>query len=99
MRPKVLVPVQARGGKFLGPDIGSSGVVIRNAVSGRILAHGVASGGSGDTPTSSFTAGASRDTIVVQPATVNWLSPVTTPPTAGFLATLDLDRPTLVEIS
>jgi hypothetical protein len=99
MKTNVLVRVQARGGKFLGPDIGYSGVTVRDVESGRILARGVATGGSGDQPTTSFSPGTSRDVILAPGNVVYWLSPVTTPPTAGFLATVDLERPTLVEIS
>lgn len=101
METRILIRVQARGGKFLGPDIGYSGVTVRDVESGKILAHGVATGGSGvQPPITQFRPGDSRDAILVPPHdTIYWLSPITTPPTAGFLATLDLDRPRLVEIS
>jgi hypothetical protein len=101
METRVLVRVQAKGGKFIGPDGGYSLVTLREVVSGEILAQRIATGGSGDLSTT-FTPGATRETIVTPgPAgdTVNWLSAPAGQPTAGLLATLDLNRPTLVEFS
>lgn len=99
METRVLVRVQARGGKFIGPDGGYALVTLREAVSGEILAQRIATGGSGDLSTT-FTPGASRDVIVTpggEGQTVQWLSAPAG--TAGLLATLDLHRPTLVEFS
>ncbi|HEX2202063.1 MAG TPA: hypothetical protein VHG91_02140 [Longimicrobium sp.] len=101
MQPtNVLVRVQAKGGKFLGPDIGYSRVTIRDVASGAVLAQGVAAGGSGALATK-FAAGASREVIVTPQtsgaATVQWLSAPAG--TAGLTAALQLDAPTLVEIS
>ncbi|HEU0015437.1 MAG TPA: hypothetical protein VFQ45_17235 [Longimicrobium sp.] len=105
----VLVRVQARGGKYLGPDIGYALVTLRNALSGQVLAQGLATGGSGGF-SKHYTPGASSQVIVTPPApnaadagrdkphdTVTWL---TAPQgTAGLTATLDLEEPTLVEIT
>ena len=101
MQPtNVLVRVQAKGGKFLGPDIGYSLVTIRSVVSGEVLAQGVAAGGSGALA-AEFSAGASRGVIVTpQPTgapTMQWLS--APGGTAGLSVSLQLDAPTLVEIS
>jgi len=101
MNTTVLVRVQARGGKFLGPDIGYSLITVRNAVTGALLAQGVATGDSGNLG-ASYSAGASFDTVVTfppAPATpiVQFLAPDST--TASFVATFDLDAPALVEIS
>lgn len=95
----ILIRVQARGGKFLGPDIGYSFVTVRNAATGELLAQSVAAGDSGQLGTTPG-AGASTN-VVVSESTVNWLSPTsgTPSPTAGFLATFDLEQPAMVEVS
>jgi hypothetical protein len=96
----VLVRVQARGGKFLGPDIGYSYITIRDVASGNLLAQSVAAGDSGQLgPT--LGAGVSSGAVIIDSTTVNWLSVTdgSPSPTAGFLATFELDRPALIEIS
>ncbi|HYR10984.1 MAG TPA: hypothetical protein VEQ60_24605 [Longimicrobium sp.] len=101
METRVLVRVQAKGGKFIGPDGGYSLVTLREVVTGEILAQRIATGGSGNLSTT-FTPGASREVIVTPRAagdTVQWLSAPAGQSTAGLLATLDLHRPTLVEFS
>lgn len=104
METNILVRVQARGGKFLGQDIGYSLVAIRNVVTGELLAQGLAIGGSGQL-LPSFTPEATREVIVTphpapQGPQIQWLS-ATPPsqPTAGFSVTLDLHGPLLAEIS
>lgn len=101
METRVLVRVQARGGKFIGPDGGYSLVTLREVVSGEILAQRIATGGSGALSTT-FSPGATRDVIVTPGPSgecVQWLSAPAGQSTAGLLATLDLHRPTLVEFS
>lgn len=83
----VLVRVQARGGKFLGPDIGYSLVSVRDEVSGRLLAQGIAAGDSGQL-CDAYAPGASLATIVTPPQPphtprlIQWLSP--TPPVSSM---------------
>ena len=104
MQTRVLVRVQAKGGKFLGPDAGYSQVTLRDAASGNVLAQGIASGGSGNL-SGTFHPSATRQAIVTTQSTgaqsLLWLSamPPTIPPAAGFAATLDLDAPTLVQLT
>jgi hypothetical protein len=101
METRVLVRVQAKGGKFIGPDGGYSLVTLREVVSGEILAQRIATGGSGAL-SADFTPGASREVIVTPGAsgnTLQWLSAPAGQSTAGLLATMDLHRPTLVEFS
>jgi hypothetical protein len=95
----ILLRVQARGGKFLGPDIGYSFVTVRNAATGELLAQSVAAGDSGQLGTT-FSSDASTN-VVLSGSTVNWLAPTagTPSPTAGFLATFDLEQPAIIEIS
>lgn len=104
MQTQILIRVQAKGGKFIGPDAGYSQVTLKDAKSGDVLAQGTASGGSGNL-LASFVPSATRNPVVTTQTTgaqsLLWLSamPPTIPPAAGFLATLDLDAPTLVEFT
>jgi len=101
METRVLVRVQAKGGKFIGPDGGYSLVTLRDAVSGELLAQRLATGGSG-TLSTTFTPEATRDAVVTPGgtgATIQWLSAPAGSGTAGLLATLDLHAPMLVEFS
>ncbi len=96
----LLIRVQARGGKFLGPDIGYSFVTVRNVATGELLAQSPAVGDSGVIGTSML-AGTSSGAIVTNSNEINWLSPTSgsPSPTAGFLATFDLEQPALIEIT
>lgn len=97
----VLVRVQAKGGKFLGPDAGYSQVTLTDTGSGTVLAQGIAQGGSG-TLTGGFVAAATRQQIVTAQfgtQTTLWLSASPGQPTAGFTASLELDANTLVEFA
>jgi hypothetical protein len=101
METRVLVRVQAKGGKFIGPDGGYSLVTLRDAVSGELLAQKLATGGSGQLKPG-FSREATRDAIVTRSGgadSVQWLSATPGQPTAGLLATLDLHAPMLVEFS
>ncbi len=102
MQPtQVLVRVQAKGGKFVGPDGGYTQVTLRDAQSGAVLAQGVAAGGSGQL-SGAFSPAATRQAIVTPlygTQTVLWLSATPGQPTAGLTASLQLDAPTRVEFS
>src|SRR5260221_6843186 len=94
----VLVRVQARGGKYLGPGVKNAMVTVLNA--GKVIfGPALAGGGSGtvDTTTGSpIPPAASRDVIVVQPTAAGppagayWLLPSESPPTAGVVAKVHL---------
>lgn len=105
MQTNVLVRVQAKGGKFLGPDAGYSQVTITDVSTGNVLARGIASGGSGNLSSPNFFPSCTRQPVVTTQGngaqSLLWLSamPPTIPPTAGFQATLDLDAPTLVRFT
>lgn len=103
----VLIRVQARGGKYLGPSIGYSQISVWNgetAIFGPVLAQGgsgtVDTDGNGPIP-----ANASPDAIVVTsgkpgpPAGAYWLTPDDSGegPTAGVVAKLSLTKPALLE--
>jgi hypothetical protein len=83
----VLVRVVAHGSLVLGREVGGARVTITDVATGRILATGVQQGEAGD-----------QNQIMRTPRLME--EPVySSRPSASFSATLDLDRPTLVEIS
>jgi hypothetical protein len=99
---RITVRVQARGGKFLGDDIGGALVTIRDAQTAELLATGTTAGTSG-TLGASYAANASLSTIVTPDtgqSTVQWLLAVDTDSrktnTSSFTATLFLGRPRLL---
>ncbi len=84
---RVMVHAVSRDAKLIGTHVGGARIVIREAATGRVLAEGVQQGGSGDTKR-----------IMVEPHR-RGAALYDTPDAAGFLATVTLDRPTVVEIS
>ena len=99
----VLIRVQARGGKFLGPKAQTTEISVLNGAN-FIFGPVVTIGGSGTTDSqtgSTFPAMASRDVIAVEstnggpPAGAYWLLPDDSP--AGVVATFTLDSPSLLE--
>lgn len=100
----ITVRVQARGGKFLGDDIGGAVVTIRDAMTGELFATGATAGTSGAlSPT--YASNASLSTIVTPtsgPSTVQWLLAVDANSrktnTSSFTARLSIDRPRLLAV-
>ena len=93
IKTPLIVRVIARGGKFLGDDIGGALITVRDAQTGELLAHGPTQGASG--PTSVMKAPLLRaDPIPTLDTTV-------TPPAEAchFRVDLDLERPRLLEVS
>ena len=80
---EIRVHVLARGGKYLGDDIGGARVTIRDALSGEVLASGVTRGGSGP-----------ADLMTVKQART---TPLPTDGASVFTTTLDLAEPRLLE--
>lgn len=84
---KVMVRAVSRDAKIIGTHVGGAKITIRDASTGAVLAEGMQMGGTGNT-----------QKIIVEPrqrhATV-----YDTEGAAGYLATLDLERPTMVEIT
>lgn len=84
---RVMVRAVSRDAKVIGTKVGGARVTIREAATGRVLAEGLQAGETGST-----------EKIVVQPRRRG--EPVyDAPGTAGFLATLELERPTVVEVT
>ena len=83
----VLVRVVAHGAMVLGRDVGGARVTITDVATGRILATGLQQGDSGD-----------QNQIMRTPRMME--EPIySSRPSAAFTATLDLQQPTLVEVS
>ncbi|MDQ1088685.1 hypothetical protein [Siphonobacter sp. SORGH_AS_1065] len=82
---KVIVRAQAKDAKFIGTGIGGAYVIIRNELTGEILAKGLTSGNSGNT-----------DLLMNQPYKRH--NRLTDDQTARFEADLKLDAPTFVTV-
>src|SRR5262245_152422 len=105
---RITVRVQARGGKFLGDDIGGAEITIRNSRTGEILASGFTRGDSGNLDPA-YSPLATQHPVITPgaPPKIQWLTvdapPGCTPPpypvTSRFTAELALEQPTLLEIS
>jgi hypothetical protein len=80
---RVTVRAQALDAKFIGTHMGGVKVTLRDAASGKVLAEGITTGGTGDTKR-----------LVSEPRIRG--AALAGDDVAGFTATLDLDRPTLV---
>lgn len=84
---KVMVRAVSRDAKVIGDKVGGARITIREVATGKVLVEGLQKGETGNT-----------DLIMVQPHK-RGAAVYDTPGTAGFLATLMLERPTVVEIT
>lgn len=85
-QPTTLVlRAQAHDAKFIGTSMGGVEMTLVDVATGKVLAKGVTSGGTGDTAT-----------LMVKPRVRG--ASVTTADTAGFTTTIDIERPTLVRL-
>lgn len=84
---RVMVRAVSQDAKIIQDPVGGARITIRNAETGEVLAEGLQEGGSGDT-----------DRIMRRPRE-RGETIYDTPGAAGYLATLNLDRPTRVEIT
>lgn len=82
---KIMVRAKAKNAKFIGSSIGGAKIIIKDYYSKTILAEGVTAGSTGDT-----------ERIIKQP--IRRGKQITDENTAGFLANLDIEKPTFVEI-
>lgn len=98
LKTKIMVRAQAKGGKYLGDDIGGVWVTIRNSQTGELLASGVTSGDSGSI-SDRYVPNASQRAIVTPggPQQIHWV--VANPTTSHFSAGLALNHPAMLEIS
>jgi hypothetical protein len=97
-KTRIQVRIQAKGGKYLGDDIGGAWVTVRNSQTGELLASGVTSGDSGSI-SDEYVPNASRRAIVTpgNPRQIHWV--VALPTTSHFSAELALDHPAMLEIA
>lgn len=82
---QVTVRVKAKDAKFIGTSLGGTLITIRNADTGELLAKGVTAGTTGST-----------GTIMEKPTRRG--ERLSDDKSAKFVANIDIDRPTLVEI-
>lgn len=81
---EIVVRVISEDAKFIGDSMGGASVVLRAAQSGRVLARGKTSGGTGNTA------------LIMQ---ANGRSPViSTPDAAAFITQVDINEPTLIDL-
>lgn len=95
---KITVRIQAKGGKYLGDDIGGAWISIRNQQTGEILASGVTHGDAG-TVSDKYVSGASGRAIITPTDSpqVHWV--LAGSATSHFTAELSLDHTAMLEIS
>lgn len=84
---KITVRAVSRDAKVIGDGVGGARITVRDLVSGKMLAAGVQTGGTGDTERIMLTPRKLHSTVYG------------TPGAASFTATLDLASPTRVEIT
>lgn len=82
---KIVVRVKAKDAKFIGTGIGGAFVIIRNTVTGEVLAKGLTQGASGSTE------------LIMQTALKRGQS-ITDSNTAKFEAVIDIDDPLLIDV-
>lgn len=101
MQTSILIRVQARGGKFLGPDIGYSTVTVTDTQTNKVIASGPAGVTGQDSGNLSQTVSnnASSSVVLTYPGPQVWYLTANPGKTAFFLATFDIPNPTVVEIS
>src|ERR1700724_4124302 len=84
---KVMVRAIARDAKIIGKGVGGAHITIREVSSGKVLAEGMLQDGTGDTA------------LIIEKPHVRGEKIYDTPGASGFLAVLNLDRPTVVEVT
>lgn len=82
---QIIIRAKAKDAKFIGTPIGGAYVIVRNHISGEVLAQGLTKGGSGNT-----------DVIVKNPH-VRY-QPITDSATAKFVAKVNITEPTFADI-
>ena len=83
---EITVRVMAKDAKFIGTAVGGVEISIEDATSGEVLAQGLTSGGTGNTPKIMTTPRTSRDMI-------------SDPEAASFSATIDIDAPRKISVN
>jgi hypothetical protein len=84
---KVMVRAIARDAKIIGKGVGGARITIREVSSGKVLAEGMLQDGTGET------------SLIIEKPHVRGEKIYDTPGASGFLAVLNLERPTVVEVT
>jgi len=84
---KVMVRAIARDAKIIGKGVGGARITIREVSSGKLLAAGMLQDGTGET------------SLIIEKPHVRGEQIYDTPGASGFLAVLNLERPTVVEVT
>ncbi|HSP12990.1 MAG TPA: hypothetical protein VLO29_10735 [Salegentibacter sp.] len=82
---KIMVRALATDAKFIGTSMGGAKIIIRDVETGKILDEGLTKGITGDT-----------EVILLSP--LDRYKEIVTEETAGYEASLDLDKPTFVSV-
>lgn len=82
---KIMIRAKARDAKFIGSSLGGAHIIVRNKLNQQILAEGNTVGSTGNT-----------DLIMKNPKLRG--NSIADAQTAGFLASVDIDEPTFVNI-
>ena len=82
---RIMVRAMAKDAKFIGSSIGGAKILLKNALTGEILAEGITSGSTGNT-----------DKIMKQDR--KRFESITDEETAGYLATLNINTPTFITV-
>src|SRR6202047_3593010 len=82
---KVMVRAIARDAKIIGKGVGGARITIREVSSGKVLAQGMLQDGTGETA------------LIIEKPHVRGEKIYDTPGASGFLAVLNLERPTVVD--
>ncbi|WP_284464811.1 hypothetical protein [Chryseobacterium sp.] len=82
---KVMIRAKARDAKFIGSSLGGAHIIVRNKLNQKILAEGNTTGSTGNT-----------DLIMKTPKIRG--NSIADDQTGGFMATIDIDEPTFVNI-
>jgi hypothetical protein len=83
---EITVRVIGKDSKFVGSSMGGARVIVRDAQTGEILAQGITQGSTGDTKR------------IMQPEEAGPRAARSTDDAAKFVATLNLDEPSLIEV-
>lgn len=81
----VMVRAKAKDAKFIGTSMGGAKIIVRNAMTGEIMVQGTTKGSTGNT-----------QKIISEPQ--KRYGTITNETTAGFVAKLDITKPTFVTI-
>lgn len=82
---KLMVRAKAKDAKFVGSSIGGAYVIVRNSLNGQILAEGKTTGSTGNTG-------------LIMKSAHERFTLLSDEKTAGFLAVIDIDEPTYVNV-